>query len=235
MFIFKQLRRKKNISQTDLAVAIGVSLRTIQLYEKKNANIPIKNLTKIAQYFEMTLSELYRLELEENQGLYHINGTNLRGNSEFKTLENNKYLAIVPLITEDFYAAYVRSYEDDDFILKRPRVSFVLEHYDQSECVAFEIANRAMDNGEVESIPLNSVVLGKLVSKKNIGQLIEKHHIFIIVYKEGILCKEIVGVNEKQDTIICHSFNTSPEYADFAILLKDINQLFAVIKKQVDS
>ena len=44
---------------------IGVSLRTIQLYERKDANIPIKNLTKIAEYFGLTIAELYMHEVND--------------------------------------------------------------------------------------------------------------------------------------------------------------------------
>ncbi len=234
MFILKQLRRKKNINQTDLAVAIGVSLRTIQLYEKKDANIPIKRLTKIAQYFEMTLSELYKLELEESEGLYDVNGAT-GGNTELKALANGKYLTTVPLITEDTQSTYIANFENDDFVLKRPRISFLLAYRVEEECVAFEIGNKAMDNGNMDGIPLNSVVLGRLVPKSDLAKLVGKQRIFIIVYKGGILCKEIVKINDEEDTISCHSFNTSPEYADFTIPMKDIGQLFAVVKKQVNS
>ncbi len=68
MYAIKQLRRKKNLSQSDLAKEIGVSLRTIQLYEKKNANIPIKNLTRIAAYFDLSIAELYLQEVNEKPG-----------------------------------------------------------------------------------------------------------------------------------------------------------------------
>lgn len=65
MYIIKELRQKFGINQTKFAQEIGVSLRKVQLYGRKNANIPMKNLKKIAEFFEMTIPELFIHEFHD--------------------------------------------------------------------------------------------------------------------------------------------------------------------------
>ena len=236
MFILKQLRRKKNISQTDLANAIGVSLRTIQLYEKKDANIPIKNLTKIAQYFDLSIAELYSYEVNEANSIYGTQKIlSKRGNS-IKSIGLGKYLVSVPLVSGNWEEEYAAKFDDKAFLEELARIGFVMEQVEDCLYMAFEITNNSMDNGSIEAIPNKAIVLGKLVPKKELYGLrtLNRHPNWIIVYKDSILCKQIKGYDKKDGTLICHSLNNSPEYSDFQISLSDIKQLFAIVKKQVD-
>ena len=60
MIIIKQLRKQRKISQTVLANEIGVSLRTIQHYEKGDIDIPMRKLQKIARFFEVSISDMFK-------------------------------------------------------------------------------------------------------------------------------------------------------------------------------
>ncbi|MCB0374607.1 MAG: helix-turn-helix transcriptional regulator [Sinomicrobium sp.] len=60
MTIIKQLRKQRKISQTALAREIGVSLRTIQHYEKGDIDIPMRKLQKIANFFEVSISDMFK-------------------------------------------------------------------------------------------------------------------------------------------------------------------------------
>jgi len=235
MFILKQLRRKKNLSRTDLANAIGVSLRTIQLYEKKDANIPIKNLTKIAQYFDLSIAELYMHEVNETAENYIDQKMLSKKGNTIKPLGSGKYLITVPLVSGEMVEDYFHNLEDTTFVDKLSRIGFVLEHIEDTYHVAFEITNNSMDNGSIEGIPNKAIVLGKSVSKKELSEALDnqRYHFWVMVYKGGIMCKEIVAYDKTNKSITCHSLNSSPEYSDFQINLEDIKELFAVIKKQL--
>jgi len=235
MFVLKQLRRKKKINQTDLARAIGVSLRTIQLYEKKNANIPIKNLTRIADYFDVSIAELYSHEVNEDREIYEVNsGTSDRSFST-KKIDAKKWVVSAPLVTSKKFPDYCDTMENQDFLRNLPILSFVVENVESGAYIAFEIIGNSMENGTTESIPNGSIVLGKEVSIEDL----EVHGKFksvkaIIVYGTNILCKEIIKYDLRQRSITCHSLNTSPEYADFEIPVSQVKQLFEVVKKQTD-
>ena len=73
MLRIKELRLGKNESQTDLAESVGVSLRTIQKYEAEKGSIPFDKLKKIAQHYDVFVSELFKdrkpLNVETDEAL----------------------------------------------------------------------------------------------------------------------------------------------------------------------
>ncbi len=235
MFTLKLLRRKKNISQTELANAIEVSLRTIQLYEKKNANIPMKNLTKIADFFQVSISELYAAEVNEEDVNYTKNSK--EQSHSITKLEAGKYLLTAPLIISFKQDEYVKKYNNTHFLKHTPKIGFVVDKVSVANYVSFEITNNSMYDGSASSLPIKTIVLGKQITLKNFIKIYgdsDENIFWVMVLESGIMCKQIIDYNKKEKTITCHSLNTSPEYPDFSIQLDDIKQLFCVIKKQID-
>ena len=64
MLNIKDLRNRKGESQSDLAVVLGVSLRTIQNYESGKVDIPRKNIKKIAQHYDVDISHLISYNIQ---------------------------------------------------------------------------------------------------------------------------------------------------------------------------
>lgn len=234
MEIIKQLRRKNGLNQSDLASAIGVSLRTVQLYEKKDANIPIKNLHKIADFFEMSIGELFLNEINEVGAQYATKQALVNGRSTGYRLDNGKVLLKVPLVLAKSGGEFVERYDDEGFVKKLLRVDFYIPVLDDTPYMAFEITGDAMDDGTLDAIPNGALVLGKkrdkfkLNSHKNWG-----NKAFVIVSSDRIICKSVTAILEDKKAIICHNLNPSPEFKDFEILLDDIKELYEVVKKQV--
>lgn len=235
MFVLKQLRRKKSINQTDLALAIGVSLRTIQLYEKKNANIPIKNLNKIADYFELSIAELYTDEVNEKDGVYHTTKMTSKGDlSRAKLLGPNKDIISAPLVSVMMQSEYIQKHDSLDFLKELAHIHFVIETAEMENYISFEVIGNSMEDGSIHSIPNQAIVLGKEIDIENHSKiLILKDKVVVLVYNDSLLCKKIMNYDEKRGIITCHSLNTSPEYADFEVSLVEVNCLFEVIKKQM--
>ncbi|MEK6152769.1 helix-turn-helix transcriptional regulator [Flavobacteriaceae bacterium 3-367] len=236
MFILKQLRRKKNMSQTDLAKIVGVSLRTIQLYEKRDANIPIKNLTKIAEHFDQTIAALYSYEANDLNGSYGSHRILSEKHNQITPMAHGKYLITVPLISGELQAAYADRFGEKGFLESLDKIGFVVGNILDTPCTAFELTNSSMDNGRLTGVPNSAIVLGRLLSKNELAQIVSSNNraICLLVYDTGVMCKEIVAYDEQAETIICHSLNDSPEYADFTMQLADVRQIFEVVKKQID-
>lgn len=237
MFILKQLRRKKRISQTDLAQAIEVSLRTIQLYEKKDANIPIKNLTKIAQYFDLSIAELYSHERVSELGAkYEDLGSREKKEHIISKLAPGKYLISVPLIIGSQYRKYINQHDDKLFIGLLPKIGFVIDQVSTGKYRAFEISNDSMDDGTTEGIPNKSVVLGKLTPVNKLMSIVRDNPktLWIINHDESVMCKKITAFDKKNKTVRCHSLNNSPEYSDFKININEVKHFYRVIKRQVE-
>lgn len=75
----KELRRRKKLSQEELAERIDVNFRTIQRLET-GKNIPsLETLTKLAEAFEIDMRDLFSLEhLESREEI--INNINILAN-----------------------------------------------------------------------------------------------------------------------------------------------------------
>jgi len=235
MLILKQLRRKKNISQSDLASIIGVSLRTIQLYEKKDANIPIKNLNKIADYFETGIDRLYAQEINEPNVTYDAKNLDPKKSHVINKLAAGKYLVAAPLVLREEQTNFSNNLKDIKILNGLPKVSFVVKQVSVGNYMAFEVPNSSMSNDLINGIPQRSIVLGKQVSKTNLAKKIkEEHSSWILVCKNTVMCKEIKVYNKKAESITCHSLNKSPEYPDFELPIDEVLAFFQIIKKQVD-
>ncbi len=235
MLILKQLRSKKSINQIDLAKAVGVSLRTIQLYERKRANIPIKNLTKIAAYFGVGIADLYSQEgVGESGSIYEKRAISDDKSHSIAKLAPGKYLVTVPLVISKHQNDYIKEHNNEAFIKSMPSIGFVIEQVAMAHYVAFEIINSSMDDGTRNGLPVNSIVLGKLIVHGKIYGMLQENPemLWIIVHKDSIMCKQILSYDKKGKAIICHSLKPSPEYGDFEIQMGDVLQFFSILKRQ---
>lgn len=58
----KDLRKEKNLSQTDIAKALGVTRQAISLYEKGNRELKLETWQKLADYFNVSVPYLQGLD-----------------------------------------------------------------------------------------------------------------------------------------------------------------------------
>ncbi len=62
----RSLRRKRQVSQEDLAETLGVTVQAISKWETGKANPDLMLLPKLAEYFEVTIDNLFYINEEEN-------------------------------------------------------------------------------------------------------------------------------------------------------------------------
>lgn len=232
MQIIKQLRRRNGINQSDLAAAIGVSLRTIQLYEKKDANIPIKNLSRIADFFKVSIAELYLQEVNEEGSNYSAKKIKSSGGNVAYALPNGKFMVTAPVLFTHFHDQFLPQLHLEDPIT----TGFVIDNFDEGGFMAFEIIGNAMNDGSIQSIPNGALVLGKLIAKEALLENTASdflHTPLILVCKARIVCKQFTGYNPSSQSIFCSSLNNSPEYSDFEIALTEIRKVYQVVKRQL--
>lgn len=60
----KSLRTERNLTQSQLAEALGMAQPTIYKYEKGIRKIPMSVLEKFASFFKMSISELVEQEID---------------------------------------------------------------------------------------------------------------------------------------------------------------------------
>lgn len=57
-YTLKELRARKNKTQTEVAIDLGVSLQTYHAWERDISNISVSKVLALADYFGVTLDEL---------------------------------------------------------------------------------------------------------------------------------------------------------------------------------
>lgn len=241
----KDLRNKKGESQSDLANAIGVSLRTIQNYEAGSVDVPYKNLEKIAQHYDVTSAYVFGGVYEELDAHGLMNDYDIKDPLEiFKTkagslyeeLPNGKFKITVPLVPIKAEASYISHFSDADYVSDLTHVTFIVDQVGQGSYRAFEIKNDSMNDGTIENaIPQGAYVLGRELGRHHWKDKIRfnKHPYWIIIHQDSIICKQIIGHDVEKGIITCHSINESPEYSDFEINLNEVHQLYNILKRQI--
>ena len=235
MQIIKELRKQKGVTQTDLAKAVGVSLRTIQTYEKKDASISNKRLEKIAAYFELSVIELQIREVNEEEATYGNQKPFDHFGSRCYSLDFGKTFMLVRLLLAEKQGEYAKTIKNNEEPTDVMKTGFVLETLQDSSHLAFEIAGDSMNDGSIQSIPNKAIVLGV---EHTVNELVKEpglflDHSMVLVLHDRITCKKIIAVDADKKEITCGNLNTSPEFNDFRLPLSDILQLFKVIKKQI--
>lgn len=227
-------RKELGLTQKQLAEKLGVSGNTVINWEKGSvipkSKYPI--LEKILHnnvivHRNPTESNIDRLELQEaNEILANKNG------NKFKELENGKFIMTVPLVPAKAYATYISECCEGDFIDGFNEVNFYVDQYARGNYVAFEIKGDSMDNGGLYDNPEGCITLCRELNRQHWKDgFRDSKYGWIIVHKDTIVCKDIIGQDLENGIITCHSRNTSPEFQDFTIELNDVKQIFKVIKR----
>ncbi len=154
--------------------------------------------------------------------------------TKYYECSNGIYRMIVPFMPINAYAGYVDNYVDAVYVDNLEECEFYVRRIRSGRYFAFEIKGDSMDDGSKMSISNKDIVLARVLSFDLWENLhIEKYKRWIIIHKNTILCKQIVGQTDNGE-IICHSLNPSPEYSDFSVSLKDVKQLLNIIKVERD-
>ena len=117
MFNIKALRIKKGISQTELGKQIGVTIRTIQHWEKGTKNITIDKLDRINNYFGLNMN-LYS-ENENNSNLLLVK----EENSEYKAKKEIKIIELEEKI----------KYQEEQLKFYKEQIEFLKNNFSKPE------------------------------------------------------------------------------------------------------
>ena len=229
MLKIKELRNKKNESQTALAEAIGVSLRTIQNYESGKVSAPHKKLEQIAQHYNVTVAYLF-----SNESNNEIKGDfieNKNGN-RFEELPNGKYKIYVKKLPVNAFGSYLSDFQNVDFINELEEVSFTVDHIGRGKYMCFEVDGDSMNGGGIYDTPDGAELLVRELGRQHWKDgFRESKYGWVIVHKETVLFKDLKDLDFETGEITCFSRSGLPQHGSFKINLNDVNQIFKVIKR----
>ncbi|TDO77624.1 hypothetical protein EV143_104391 [Flavobacterium chryseum] len=217
------------IAKTEPLTEVGINkiLNGSSTNPRKSTLMILENyITKYITKEQHNIKQLLKTDDSFNESI-----TNKNGNT-FKELENGKFIMTVPLVPAKAYATYISDCCDGDFVDGFNEVNFYVDQYARGNYVAFEIKGDSMDNGGLYDNPEGCITLCRELGRQHWKDgFRDSQYGWIIVHKDTIVCKDIIGQDLEKGIITCHSRNTSPEYQDFNIELNDVKQIFKIIKR----
>lgn len=142
-------------------------------------------------------------------------------------------IMMVPLVNQYAHAGYMSGYADAVYIESLPKTPWVVDHEYKGKYVSFEVRGDSMDDGLKHSYEQGDVLLCREIYQDYWKSKLHFNSwdAFVIVHKtDGIVVKQIVAHDVENGIITVHSFN--PLYEDYKIYLREVAQIFNVVKQQ---
>lgn len=217
----RQFFKKEGLTQKSVAERLGVTQQYVGSILRDKA-IGAKTASLISERFGFTIKWLLT-----GEGAVFIGDE--ANASKISPADAN--IMLVPLVSQYAYAGYLAGFADTEYIETLPTVPFLVDSEHKGQYVCFEIKGDSMDDNSINSYPEGAIVLGREVRQEFWKcKLHIKDWDFVIVHREkGIVIKQITEQDVDNGIITCHSLNSM--YDDFELHLKDVSQIFNVVKK----
>lgn len=167
----------------------------------------------------------YKIASSSNR-LKPITGVGTRREDSLRAIDRN--IIPIPIVEKRAQAGYSLGHADPEYLEHLPRI-YVTKPFEKGNYLAWEVEGDSMDDDTRRSICDGDVVLSKEVERDLWRDKLNfNKYLFVVVYNDGCVIKQITNHDTETGDLTCHSFN--PFYNDFTINLKDVYQLCYVYK-----
>lgn len=105
----------------------------------------------------------------------------------------------------------------------------VPREFEKGNYLVVELSGDSMNDGSERALKDGDKLLVKELHQDHWrNKLHFKQYLFVLMSREGIVCKQITAHDVEKQTVICHSFNEL--YEDYTVNLGDVYKLFYVKK-----
>lgn len=140
---------------------------------------------------------------------------------------------LVPLVNQYAHAGYMSGYADEEYMDALPKIPWIVDKEYKGKYISFEVKGDSMDDGLKHSYEQGDILLCREINPDYWKSKLHIHQwdAFVIVHKtDGIVVKQIIDHDIEHGIITVHSFNQM--YEDYKIDLRDVTQIFNVVKQQ---
>jgi transcriptional regulator with XRE-family HTH domain len=229
MFIaqnLKFIRKKKGLSQEEMATLLGLNRSTYSGYENEVAQPNLELLLQVAQgekiplesLISKELSKLSAHDLDQMQGAWksEASGKHLRVLTTVVNSENEEEIELIP---EKVSAGYTSGYADPDYLQELPtlRLPFLSK---ERKYRAFPISGDSMP-----PVVHGSYVVGEFV--QDWLQLPSNTPCVVVTKEDGIVFKYVQNLLQQKQTFRLSS--TNPLYAPYEVPVADILEVWRFV------
>lgn len=211
------LRKRKQLSQTELSEILNTNRSVINNYEREKSNPPIETILQLSDFFHISTDTFLRVDLSElresqlylieNGSDIFVKGSGIRVLATTVDSQNKDNIELVPIKAK---AGYTTGFFDPEFIGKLP--SFKLPFLDKDKKYrTFQISGESM-----LPIPDKSWVTGEFIQDFS---TIKNDELYIILtINEGIVFKKVKNELSKKGSLNLISLNTQYKPYDMPII-----------------
>ncbi|HUS86518.1 MAG TPA: LexA family transcriptional regulator [Bacteroidales bacterium] len=222
----KFLRKRRDRTQDDVAVALGLKRSTLSGYENKVAEPGIDILIAFSKYFSIAVDTILKIDLTElsesqlgelERGFdAYLTGSSLRVLATTVNNDNNDNIELVP---EKAKAGYLTGYADPEFISELPVFS-----------LPFLSSNRKYRTFQLKGdsmlpIPEGSWVTGEYV--QDWYNIVDGQAYIIFTMDDGIMFKIIESSIRIEGKITLYSLN--PVYEPFTVRISEVREIWKFV------
>jgi len=199
----KFLRKKKQLTQEDFALKVGVNRPIIGSYEEGRAEPKFETLLNISHFFKVKLDDLLEkdLSISKKQTTKDVEGNHLRILPIVVNQQQEEKISLVPIKAA---AGYLNGYSDPEFVEQLPNFNLPFSQLTQGTFRAFQIKGDSM-----LPIPSDSYILGEYL--ENWSWLKSGDCAVVVSKEEGVVYKRIENRLEVDQTLMLHSDNKAYE------------------------
>ena len=219
----KYLRKKKELTQDELSLKIGVKRSMIGSYEESRAIPKLPLLQAIAYYFNVSLNDLLDKDLSvsesENRKIeIDIEGSNLRVLSTIVDKTNQELMTVVPAKVA---AGYLNGYADVEFVESLTAFSLPLSEISHDRTYRiFQIKGDSM-----EPLPTGTYIICRYLD--NWYNIKDCKTYVVLTKDEGIVYKRLYNRLEESKTLEMTSDNHL--YSPFSVHIENILEVWQAI------
>ncbi|MDX5325314.1 MAG: LexA family transcriptional regulator [Bacteroidota bacterium] len=222
----KFLRKRKNLSQEQLAQELELTRSTLSAYENGTAEPNLMTLLRIADYFRVSLDRLARQNLsglgekqlsELDRGLdVDIMGRHLRILTTSVNTSNEENVDVVPARAR---AGYTTGYADPEFIEKLPKMSLPFLDKNRTHR-AFPIQGDSMP-----PVSEGSLVIGEYL--QDWSSIKDGTPCIVLTQDDGVVFK--VAFNWIKDRGTLQLCSTNPAYDPYEVRADEILEIWRFV------
>ncbi|GCD77271.1 hypothetical protein JCM31826_07530 [Thermaurantimonas aggregans] len=217
------LRKRRRLSQEELASAVGITRSAINSYENKLADPPLPVLVRLAEFFKVSIDRLVRQDLsklreselcEIERGIdLDVLGRRLR---ILTTAIDTNSDTLTELVPEKAKAGYTTGYSDPEFIKELPIIQLPFLSKNR-KFRAFTISGDSMPPVGNGDIVIGEYVDDWLNMKSNLPYV-------LVTRNEGIVFKIVKNLLNESGNFLLISTNVA--YSPYYILAEEVLEIW---------
>lgn len=217
----RYLRKRKGLTQKQVADSVGITRSALADYENGKSEPKASTLVKLSNYFDINVNDLLNTDIDTP--LFR------KSSLELKSLQNrdvrvvaitvqenqNQNIEFIPVLA---IAGYAQNFSNPEYIKELPR--FSIPKLSEGTYRAFEIKGDSMP-----PIDENFVVIGKYVEHSS--ELKSGKRYVFILKNDGIVFKRVIDEINQNNRLILVSDN--PEYLPYTVKIEDVLEAWEMV------